>query len=119
MLSIEQAAQNKQFDGVEELIEIVSSEIHKDDVWFWRKKEVVCDILAGCQMEKIEAVLVEIVHRILLAGGVPEDEFTRQALPVIHAGQSLCPKEFAINLVQYQLRHARYGECGRGIWFAK
>ena len=76
MLSIEQAAQNKQFDGVEGLIEIVSSEIHKDDVWFWRKKEVVCDILAGCQMEEIEAVLVEIVHRILLAGGVPEDEFT-------------------------------------------
>lgn len=119
MLSIEQAIQRSNFDDVEEFIDNESSEIHTDDVWFWRMKESVCATLAGCQMDEIEAVFVEIVHRMLLAGGIPEDEFTRQALPVIQAGQSLSAREFAAKLVRYQLRHARYGECGRGIWFAK
>ena len=83
-----------------------------DDVWLWRSKEGIVEILSGCSDQDIRKMLGLIIAQIFLKGGFPIEEDFGLAKPLLSEIEDLSINEKAAKLAHFQMDNPDYGEDG-------
>ena len=118
MLPVEEAIKKTNYyESIEQFIDFESNEILMDEVWLWRSKEGVLEILSGCSDYDKRKMLSLIIEQIFLKGGFPMDEDSGLAKPLLSEIEGLTINEKAAKLAHFQMDNPDYGEDGNGIWF--
>ena len=118
MLPVEEAIKKTNYyESIEQFIDFESNEILMDEVWLWRTKEGIVEILSDCSDQDIRKMLCLIIGQIFLKGGFPMDEDSGLAKPLLSEIEGLTINEKAAKLAHFQMDNPDYGEDGNGIWF--